>query len=122
VLAFGKRRNELEVASNPQEARDVLREYSKNNIDQLMMMVMATLLMSYSLYTFSQANPIMMATLPFAFFGVFRYYHLVHTSNIAGQPEYLLTDRPSVVNLILWSIVAIAILYDIPEVVVEVIQ
>jgi len=122
VLAFGKRRNELEVATNPQETRDVLGEYSENNIDQLLVMVMATLLMSYSLYTFSRTDPTMMATLPFAFFGVFRYHHLVHTTNIAGQPEYLLTDRPSVVNLILWGIVAIAILYNIPEVAVEVIQ
>ncbi|UIP00991.1 UbiA prenyltransferase family protein [Halobaculum sp. CBA1158] len=122
VLAFGKRRNELEVAANPQETRGVLGEYSESNIDQLLVMVMATLLMSYSLYTFSRTDPTMMATLPFAFFGVFRYHHLVHTTNIAGQPEYLLTDRPSVVNLILWGIVAIAVLYNVPEIAVEVIQ
>ena len=122
VLAFGKRRNELEVAANPQETRDVLAEYSENNIDQLLVMVMATLLMSYSLYTFSRTDPTMMATLPFAFFGVFRYHHLVHTTNIAGQPEYLLTDRPSVVNVILWGLVAIAVLYNVPEIAVKVIQ
>jgi 4-hydroxybenzoate polyprenyltransferase len=122
VLAFGKRRNELEMAANPQETRDVLGEYSENNIDQLLVMVMATLLMSYSLYTFSRTDPTMMATLPFAFFGVFRYHHLVHTTNIAGQPEYLLMDQSSVVNLILWGIVAIAVLYNIPEVAVGVIQ
>ncbi|TKX84138.1 decaprenyl-phosphate phosphoribosyltransferase, partial [Halorubrum sp. SS5] len=43
VLAFGKRRNELEVAANPQQTRDVLGEYSENNIDQLLVMVMAAL-------------------------------------------------------------------------------
>lgn len=122
VLAFGKRRNELEVAANPLETRDVLGEYSENSIDQLLVMVMATLLMSYSLYTFSRTDPTMMMTLPFAFFGVFRYHYLVHTTNVAGQPEYLLTDRPTVVNLILWGIVAIAVLYNVPEIAVEVIQ
>ncbi|TKX52870.1 decaprenyl-phosphate phosphoribosyltransferase [Halorubrum sp. SP3] len=122
VLAFGKRRNELEVAANPQQTRDVLGEYSENNIDQLLVMVMATLLMSYSLYTFSRTAPTMMVTLPFAFFGVFRYHHLVHTTNIAGQPEYLLTDRSSVVNLILWGIVVVAVLYNVPEMAVGVIQ
>lgn len=122
VLAFGKRRNELEVATNPEESREVLGEYSESHIDQLLVMVMATLLMAYSLYTFSRTDPTMMATLPFAFFGVFRYHHLVHTTNIAGQPEYLLTDRPSVVNLILWGIVAIAVLYNVPEMAVGVIQ
>jgi len=122
VLAFGKRRSELEVAANPQETRNVLDEYSENSIDQLLVMVMATLLMSYSLYTFSRTDPTMMATLPFAFFGVFRYHHLVHTTNIAGQPEYLLTDRPSVVNLILWGIAAIFVLYNVPEMAAEVVQ
>jgi 4-hydroxybenzoate polyprenyltransferase len=122
VLAFGKRRNELEVAANPQETRDVLGDYSENNIDQLLVMMMATLLMSYSLYTFSRTDPMMMTTLPFAFFGVFRYHHLVHTTNIAGQPEYLLTDQPSIANLTLWAIVAIAVLYNVPEIAVEVIQ
>lgn len=122
LLALGKRRNELKVTTKPQESREVLREYSKNNIDQLLVIVMATLLMAYSLYTFSQTSKAMMITLPFAFFAVFRYHHLSRTTDIAGQPEYLLTDRPSVVNLILWGIVAIAVLYNIPEVAVEVIQ
>jgi hypothetical protein len=55
-----------------------------------------------------------MLTLPFAFFGVFRYHHLVHTTEIAGRPEYLLTDRPSMVNLVLWAATAVAVLYELP--------
>lgn len=121
VLAFGKRRNELKVVTNPQEARDVLAEYSENQIDQLLVIVISTLLMSYSLYTFSRTDPRMMATLPFAFFGVFRYHHLVHTTDIAGRPEYILTDWPSAVNLLLWGMVAITILYNVPEIAIEVV-
>lgn len=122
VLALGKRRHELEIATKPQETRRVLGEYSKGNLDQLLVMTMATLLMAYSLYTFSQEKYTMMLTLPFAFFGVFRYHHLVHTTEIAGQPEYLLTDRPSVVNMVLWGILTIAVLYNIPELAIEVVQ
>ena len=122
VLALGKRRNELELADTPHETRAVLDEYSKDNIDQLLVMTMATLLMAYSLYTFSQTDPTMMVTLPFAFFGVFRYHHLVHTTDIAGQPEYLFTDLPSIVNLLLWGVVTIVVLYNAPEMVVEVIR
>ena len=121
VLALGKRRHELEIATKPKETRQVLGEYSKGNLDQLLVMTMATLLMAYSLYTFSQEEYTMMLTLPFAFFGVFRYHHLVHTTEIAGQPEYLLTDLPSVANLVLWGILTIAVLYDIPELVIEVV-
>jgi hypothetical protein len=83
---------------------------------------MATLLMAYSLYTFSRTDPTMMVTLPFAFFGVFRYHHLVHTTDVAGQPEYLLTDRPSIANLIMWGLVAIAVLYNVPELAIEVVR
>lgn len=118
VLAFGKRRDELKV-TNPQETRTVLGEYTKTNLDQLLMMVMATMLMSYSLYTFSRTDPAMMLTLPFAFFGVFRYHYLLHTTNIAGRPEYLFTDRPSVVNFIIWSLVTVAVLYNFPEVAIS---
>jgi 4-hydroxybenzoate polyprenyltransferase len=122
VLALGKRRNELEITSNPRDSREVLGEYSKGNLDQLLVMTMATLLMAYSLYTFSRTGPTMMVTIPFAFFGVFRYHHLVHTTDVAGQPEYLLTDRPSIANLIMWGLVAIAVLYNVPELAIEVVR
>jgi hypothetical protein len=82
----------------------------------------ATLLMAYALYTFNRADPTMMLTLPFAFFGVFRYHHLVHTTEIAGQPEYLLTDRPSIVNLALWAATAVAVLYGLPELLIGVLS
>lgn len=121
VLALGKRRSELEIMTNPHDSREVLGEYSEGNLDQLLVMTMATLLMAYSLYTFSRPDPTMMVTLPFAFFGVFRYHHLVHTTDIAGQPEYLLTDRPSMVNIFLWGIMAIAVLYEIPELLIGVV-
>lgn len=122
VLALGKRRNEIEVSPDPKDTRDVLEEYSKQNIDQLLVMTMATLLMAYSLYSISRTNTAMMATIPFAFFGVFRYHHLVHTSDIASQPEHLFADRPSVLNLVLWGVVVITVLYNVPEIVIKVIQ
>lgn len=122
VLALGKRRHELELTTKLQETRRVLGEYSKGDLDQLLVMTMATLLMAYSFYTFSQEDYAMMLTLPFAFFGVFRYHHLVHTTDIAVQPEYLLTDLPSVTNLVLWGILTIAVLYNVPELAIEVIR
>ncbi|KYH24701.1 protoheme IX farnesyltransferase [Halalkalicoccus paucihalophilus] len=115
VLALGKRRQELECTTEPQETRSVLAEYAEGDVDQLLVMTMASLLMAYSLYTFSRTNPVMMVTLPFAFFGVFRYHHLVYTTDIASQPQYLFTDWPSVVNLILWACVSVLVLYNVPK-------
>lgn len=121
VLAFGKRRHELENAAVPGDVRSVLGDYTLETIDNLLVVVMATLLMAYSLYSFSRVDPTMMVTLPFAFFGVFRYYHLVQTSDVAGRPEYLLTDRQSLLNLLLWGLIAVGVLYDVPGQLVTVI-
>ncbi|AZH27244.1 decaprenyl-phosphate phosphoribosyltransferase [Haloplanus aerogenes] len=122
VLALGKRRSELELATDPRDTRVVLDAYSEGNLDQLLVMTMATLLMAYSLYSFSRTSHTMMLTLPFAFFGAFRYHHLVYTTDIAGRPEYLLTDRPSILNLFLWGLTAAGVLYNVPALVVQVIR
>lgn len=120
VLALGKRRHELESVTDPTATRGVLGKYTREELDQLLMIVMATLLMAYALYTFFRTQPAMMLTLPFAFYGVFRYHHLVHTSDVGGSPELLLTDRAMVGNLVLWSLVAVGVLYGLSDAVVGV--
>lgn len=122
VLALGKRRHELERVEDPAEVRSVLGEYSIRTVDDMLTVATATLLMAYSLYTFFRTDPTMMLTLPFAFFGVFRYHHLVHTADVAGNPEYLLTDMPSLANLLLWGLVALGVLYDVPGYLVGVVS
>lgn len=116
VLALGKRRHELSVAVEPSETRHVLAKYSEEHVDQLLVVTMSTLLMAYSLYTFSRTDPLMVSTLPFAFFGVFRYHYLVSAEDAAGQPESVFTDTPSVVNLVLWGLITVAILYGSVEI------
>lgn len=121
VLALGKRRHELELVDDPEAVRGVLGEYSLRTVDDMQTVATATLLMAYSLYTFFRADPTMMLTLPFAFFGVFRYHHLVRTADVAGNPEYILTDVPSLLNLVLWGLVALGVLYELPEYLVGVV-
>jgi 4-hydroxybenzoate polyprenyltransferase len=115
LLALGKRRHELHTRSDPAATRSSLGEYTAETLDQLLVVTIATLLMSYSLYTFFRADSLMMVTLPFAFFGVFRYHHLVHTDDIGASPEYLALDRPFVLNFLAWTTVAIGVLYDVHE-------
>lgn len=122
VLALGKRRHELGASPDPERTRETLGSYTTEGLDQLLTVATATLLMAYALYTFFRADSTMMLTLPFAFFGVFRYHHLVHTTEVAGRPEYLLTDRPSMLNLALWAITAVAVLYDVPSLLVGVLS
>lgn len=111
LLAIGKRRHEMLVSDSPADTRKTLGEYTETTLDQLLMVTLATLLVSYSLYTFFRASHLMMVTLPFAFYGVFRYHHLVHTAEVSGNPVKLFTDRPFLVNLVFWGSVTVVVLY-----------
>lgn len=119
LLAIGKRRHEIRTRDVPAETRSTLGEYTDESLDQLLVVAVATLLVSYSLYTFFRAKPTMMFTLPFAYFGVFRYLHLVNTAGIGSAPKYLALDRPFAMNLIVWTAVVVAVLYGAPEQLLE---
>jgi hypothetical protein len=94
----------------------VLDGYTIPYLDHLIVIVSATTIMAYSLYTFSAdnlpGNHTMMLTIPFVLYGVFRYLHLIHVENAGGAPdELILTDRPLMASILLWGLLAVAILY-----------
>jgi 4-hydroxybenzoate polyprenyltransferase len=117
IIGFGKRRAELLLlAEGANSHRRVLDGYTIPLLDQLIMIASASTIMAYSLYTFSAENlpdnHLMMLTIPFVMYGIFRYLHLVHVEHAGGAPEELiLTDRPMLVTLILWGLLALIILY-----------
>lgn len=122
LLALGKRRHEMEVSKEPDETRSTLADYEPDTLDQLLVITISTLLMSYSLYTFFGVANEMMVTLPFAFFATFRYQHLVHTSHVSGDPALLMVDRPFMLNLGLWSVAVTVVLYGGIDYVVSIIE
>nr|WP_321418845.1 decaprenyl-phosphate phosphoribosyltransferase [uncultured Methanomethylovorans sp.] len=107
VLAFGKRRHELE---GDQNSRNSLSQYNIAMSESLFNSSVSILLMSYALYTVS-INSVMMLTLPFAFYGIFRYVQLMHLKGIGEETELLLMDKPFIFNLILWVFLTIFVLY-----------
>lgn len=50
----------------------------------------------------------------FAYFGVFRYHHLVLAGHINGRPENLLTDRQTLINAAIWLALVLVVLYGDP--------
>jgi len=52
----------------------------------------------------------MVATIPFAFYAVFRYAYLVWAEDME-RPETLFLDRCMVANLAPWGCVVVAVLY-----------
>ena len=110
MLAIGKRRRELDVSNG--ETRATLEEYDPEVLDSLLVVVTATLLMAYSMYTFFGAPRTMMLTLPFAYFATFRYHHLASFEGADGRIErMLLLDRPFLANGVLWLLVVLAVVY-----------
>lgn len=116
-LGFGKRRAELNLlASGANAHRRVLDGYTIPLLDQYITIVASTTVIAYSLYTFSAPNlpdnHVMMLTIPFVLYGIFRYLQLVQSENKAGAPEeILLTDRPLQLTIILWGVSILSIFY-----------
>lgn len=108
-LGLAKRRRELQVLeasdSDPQHHRPTLGLYTVPYVESLMVATTAILLVAYSLYSFTGTNPWMMATLPFAFYGIFRFNWLIQQkSGDTDETDAILRDRPSLVNGILWIV------------------
>jgi len=111
-LALGKRRHELIVmGGEAKNHRKILGEYSPEMLEQMINITTSILLMSYSLYTFFSNNIYLMLTIPFSFYGLFRYLYLVHSHNMGGEPEMIFKDRGMVLCLISWVLIVLFILY-----------
>ena len=116
-IGFGKRYSELKsllLSTNNQ--RPSLDGYSLPILDQLLSVTAASILMAYALYTFSAdnlpPNHAMMLTIPFVLFGIFRYFYLIHTNELAGAPDELIfKDRPMQITILLWILSILTIFY-----------
>ena len=113
LLGTGKRRAELGAVENGEDVRQSLDDYSSELLQVMFISVCAVLLVSYSLYTFFVRSDAMMLTIPFALYAVFRYGYLTIEKGMK-QPERMFVDWPMMVNLVLWALVALAVLYILP--------
>jgi len=112
-LALAKRRGELVlVGAEATPGRPVLEGYSLALVDQLVTIVAASTVISYSLYTFTaRDSKAMMITIPFVVFGVFRYLLLIHRRDLGEEPEeILLRDVPLLLCIVSWAVCAALVL------------
>lgn len=120
-LALNKRKHEvLLLAENASSHRPVLGQYSAALIDEMLAVVTASTVMAYSLYTFTaenlpprlRENHLMMLTIPFVLYGIFRYLFLVYQRNEGSSPEEaLFRDKPLLICVVLWALTAAGLLY-----------
>jgi 4-hydroxybenzoate polyprenyltransferase len=120
-LGFAKRRQEIVLLNDGAiHSRAILEEYNLGFLDSMLNVVMACTVIAYSLYTFLAEglppNHTMMLTIPFVLYGIFRYLYLVHVrGEIAPPDEVALKDRPLQIDLALWALCVLAILYVLPR-------
>lgn len=122
-LGLIKRRQELLKMNNTEgnmesETRKTLKKYNLSLLDQLISITTATTLISYIIYV---ANPNVLEkfntkdlylTVPFVVFGVFRYLYLTYSEGKGENPaEILFSDLPFTINIILWLVVFLAVIF-----------
>lgn len=120
-LAVGKRRQELiTLGENAVNTRPIYEEYNLPLIDDMLRVVTTSTFITYMLYTIESqtklGSDLMLATVPFVLYGLFRYLHLIHVRGEGSAPdEVLLKDRPLQINILLFVIANIIIIYVLPN-------
>lgn len=117
-LGIGKRRHELVLLEGGAgEHRRILQEYSVPMLDQMMSIVTASIIMAYSMTAFSapvapvEPFPMLMLTIPFVVYAIFRYLYLIYQRGGGGAPEDLvLKDLPLAVSIVLWGLTVLGVL------------
>jgi 4-hydroxybenzoate polyprenyltransferase len=116
-LALCKRRHEkVNVGGEDGLTRKSLGDYDERLLDQLVAIIAAATIVSYSMYTLSPDTKAKFGThslgvtIPFVVFGIFRYLDLVYRHEKGDRPEkILLTDVPLLIDLALYGICTILV-------------
>ncbi len=112
-IALCKRRAELLEIGAAAQTRQVLAGYTVPMLDTFISIAACLTITAYSLYTFNSHSialgrfkdtPLLMLSIPFVVYGIFRYLLLAHSSPVGGEPEQMLRDKPLMINVALWGI------------------
>ncbi|MBI2597423.1 decaprenyl-phosphate phosphoribosyltransferase [Candidatus Daviesbacteria bacterium] len=133
-LAIGKRRSERTLMEGQAPAhRETLLHYPENLLDSLTGMFATSAWLTYAFFAFLQP-PIqarrainnllggfelpfseakyLMATVPIVIYAVMRYLYIIYEKKEGESPErVLLSDKPLLVTVIIWTILVIGIIY-----------
>ena len=117
LIGAGKRRAELSLLTDGANAhRRVLDGYTLNFLDQIITLAAGMAIITYSLYSFSAPNlpenHMMMLTIPFVMYAVFRYQYLLQVKDTGGAPEdIVLSDRPLQFAVALFGLAVLIVFY-----------
>jgi len=119
LVGFGKRRHEKTLMNtSARNHRASLEQYTLQFLDLMMAISAGAAVVTYALYTMAEetvrrfGSGHLVLTVPFVVYGIFRYLFLIHQSSAGGDPSRLfVTDRPTIINCVLWISVVCVIVY-----------
>jgi decaprenyl-phosphate phosphoribosyltransferase len=119
LLGFGKRAHELRVAGERKGVqRDVLEAYHPQVLKALLYVLAVLTVLTYAAYTQSPhaldyfGTRSLVFTVPFVGFGIYRFLHITGRKADAESPtESMLKDRLFLLNLILYAIAIVFVIY-----------
>lgn len=114
-IGFNKRRYDLEFSK---ETRPVFTKYNSYFVDRMISVISTSLIISYTFYVMDE-NTIqrfgsnnLIYSVPFVYYGVFRYLYLMDTKWYGGDPARLLIrDYKLQLTLFLWLLVCTFVIY-----------
>ncbi len=105
LLAFGKRRSELNMSLENKTFRKVLAKYDKVFLDYMLVVFAASSIITYSIYLINTSMGFILITIPLACFGVVRYVYLARKKSKGDPIEVLLKDYWLLACVIAWLII-----------------
>lgn len=117
-LAIGKRRQEfIQLGADAAKARPAFAHYSLPLLDDMLRVIIAATAIAYTLYATESdtalADPrLMLFTVPFVYYALFRYLYVIHIKGDGGDPtDVLYTDRPLQIGILVWGGMVVFLLY-----------
>jgi 4-hydroxybenzoate polyprenyltransferase len=121
---FAKRRHELQMlAGEASGHRQSLNEYTTSLLDHFIMIAASATIVTYALYAITTpqrpenvTENLLLTTVPFVIYAIFRYLYLVYVHGIGGAPEeILLKDRMMQLSVLGWGGALLLMLYVLPK-------
>jgi 4-hydroxybenzoate polyprenyltransferase len=116
-LGFTKRRAEMVLlGEKAREHRRVLAHYSTAFLDQMISITTAATVVCYILYTVDErtvelvGSRLLLLTVPFVLYGIFRYLYLVYHAEAGGDPtRTVFTDVPLLLTGAGWGAMCVTV-------------
>lgn len=117
-LGFGKRMHELRQGKHATKQRMALGNYSERSLNILLQMTALATTGTYVIYTLDPrtraffGTDYLAGTIVFAEFGILRFLDLIRNETDAASPtEQMLKDWPFLLNLVLWAVAVVVVIY-----------